>query len=65
MWNAIKGNDNVDSDEDRSNQIAGFDARLNLQSLINAPVGIYGQYVGEDEADYFLKNAFSRSRLFF
>ncbi|MGQ1277890.1 capsule assembly Wzi family protein [Acinetobacter baumannii] len=51
LWNAIKGNDNVyDSDEDRSNQIAGFDARLNLQSLINAPVGIYGQYVGEDEA---------------
>ncbi|WP_214283118.1 capsule assembly Wzi family protein, partial [Acinetobacter pittii] len=43
LWNAIKGNDNVyDSDEDRSNQIAGFDARLNLQSLINAPVGIYG-----------------------
>ncbi len=34
LWNAIKGNDNVyDSDEDRSNQIAGFDARLNLQSL--------------------------------
>lgn len=51
LWNAIKGNDNVyDASEDRSNQIAGFDARLNLQTLLNAPVGIYGQYVGEDEA---------------
>lgn len=51
LWNAIKGNDNVyDADDDRSNQIAGFDGRLNLQSLLNVPVGIYGQYVGEDEA---------------
>jgi len=51
LWNAIKGNDNVyDASEDRSNQIAGFDARLNLQTLLNTPVGIYGQYVGEDEA---------------
>ena len=53
LWNAIKGNDNVyDAAEDRSNQIAGFDARLNLQSLLNVPVGIYGQYVGEDEAGH-------------
>lgn len=51
LWNAIKGNDNVyDGDDDRSNQIAGFDGRLNLQPLLNVPVGIYGQYVGEDEA---------------
>ncbi|MBJ9986415.1 capsule assembly Wzi family protein [Acinetobacter sp. S40] len=51
LWNAIKGNDNVyDGDDDRSNQIAGFDGRLNLQPLLDVPVGIYGQYVGEDEA---------------
>lgn len=51
LWNAIKGNDNVyDGDDDRSNQIAGFDGRLNLQQLVNIPIGIYGQYVGEDEA---------------
>jgi hypothetical protein len=31
LWNAIKGNDNFDDgDLDKSNQIAGFDARLNL-----------------------------------
>ena len=51
LWNAIKANDNVyDGDDDRSNQIAGFDGRLNLQQLVNIPIGIYGQYVGEDEA---------------
>ncbi|MEN8409268.1 capsule assembly Wzi family protein [Acinetobacter bereziniae] len=51
LWNAIKGNDNFEnSDDDKSNQIAGFDARLNLQSLLNVPVSFYGQYVGEDEA---------------
>lgn len=51
LWNAIKGNDNFENgDEDKSNQIAGFDARLNLQTLLNVPVSVYGQYVGEDEA---------------
>lgn len=51
LWNAIKGNDNFyDGDNDKSNQIAGFDARLNLQPLLNAPISVYGQYVGEDEA---------------
>ncbi|AWL30465.1 capsule assembly Wzi family protein [Acinetobacter defluvii] len=51
LWNAIKGNDNFDNgDEDKSNQIAGFDARLNLQPLVNVPVSFYGQYVGEDES---------------
>lgn len=51
LWNAIKGNDNFDDgDQDKSNQIAGFDARLNLQPLLNVPVSVYGQYVGEDEA---------------
>ena len=51
LWNAIKGNDNFDSaNDDKSNQIAGLDFRLNMQPLLQIPVGIYGQYVGEDEA---------------
>ncbi|MBU3846453.1 MAG: capsule assembly Wzi family protein [Candidatus Acinetobacter avistercoris] len=55
-WNAFIGNDNECADAtctgegNASNQIAGFDARLNLQTLLNTPVSIYGQYVGEDEA---------------
>lgn len=47
--------DNVyNKDDDISDQLAGFDARVNLAPLTNAnlPVGIYGQYVGEDEAGY-------------
>lgn len=51
LWNAIKGNDNFDhEDEDKSNQLAGFDARLNLQQWTRVPVSLYGQYVGEDES---------------
>lgn len=52
LWDALLGNkDNGGTGEpDPSNQIAGFDARLNLQMLINQPVSLYGQYVGEDEA---------------
>ena len=51
LLNAIKGNDNFeDGDLDKSNQIAGLDARLNLQQLLNVPVSLYGQFVGEDEA---------------
>ncbi|MEG0031607.1 capsule assembly Wzi family protein [Acinetobacter sp.] len=51
LWEAIKGNDNFDDgDSDKSNQIAGFDARLNLQQWFKAPLSLYGQYVGEDEA---------------
>ncbi|WP_326517949.1 capsule assembly Wzi family protein [Acinetobacter sp. CAAS 2-6] len=50
FWDALRGNDNVYVGETPSNQIAGFDTRLNLQPLLNAPVSIYGQYVGEDEA---------------
>lgn len=47
--------DNVyNKDDDISDQLAGFDARVNLAPLTNAnlPIGIYGQYVGEDEAGY-------------
>lgn len=51
LWNAIKGNDNFDTaDLDKSNQIAGLDARLNLQQWFNVPLSLYGQFVGEDEA---------------
>ena len=55
-WNAFIGKDNECNTEgcsgegNASNQLAGFDARLNLQSFIDVPVSMYGQYVGEDEA---------------
>lgn len=52
LWDAFVGNkDNGGTGEpDPSNQIAGFDARLNLQSLVHVPMGMYAQYIGEDEA---------------
>ncbi len=52
LWDAFVGNkDNGGTGEpDPSNQIAGFDARLNLQPLVQMPLGVYAQYVGEDEA---------------
>lgn len=55
-WNAFIGKDNECNDNsctgegNASNQLAGFDARLNLQQLLNVPVSFYGQYIGEDEA---------------
>ena len=56
FFDALTGTkDNVyDADEDISDQLAGFDARINLAPLTNntLPVSIYGQYVGEDEAGY-------------
>ncbi|MBF7688998.1 capsule assembly Wzi family protein [Acinetobacter rathckeae] len=51
LWKATIGQDNVYGNTlDPSNQLGGFDARLNLQPLLQLPVGIYGQLVGEDEA---------------
>ena len=51
LWQAIKGNDNVyNPDEDRSNQLAGIDFRLNLNKALGYPIGAYGQIIGEDEA---------------
>lgn len=45
-------NDNTGNpDTDPTNSLAGFDARVNLAPLTTLPVGIYGQYTGEDEAD--------------
>ena len=54
FWNAFIGRDNGETsglgpDEDPSNQIAGVDFRLSL-SPGNVPIGIYGQFMGEDEA---------------
>lgn len=52
LWDAFVGNkDNGGTGEpDPSNQIAGFDTRLNLQPLVHVPMGMYAQYIGEDEA---------------
>jgi hypothetical protein len=51
FWDALIGKDNVYGDTiNPSNQIAGFDARLNLQPLVQVPMGMYAQYIGEDEA---------------
>ena len=52
LWDALLGNkDNGGTGEpDPSNQIAGFDARLNLKQMVDLPISLYGQYVGEDEA---------------
>lgn len=54
FWNAVIGRDNgqtsgLKEGEDPSNQIAGFDFRLSLNPG-DVPVGIYGQFMGEDEA---------------
>lgn len=49
FWDALTGvRDNKPGSP--SNQLAGFDTTINLVSLVNAPISIYGQYVGEDEA---------------
>ncbi|MCH7338741.1 capsule assembly Wzi family protein [Acinetobacter higginsii] len=52
LWDAIKGNDNFYNDYEGGNQLAGFDARLSLQPLLNQPISIYSQMIGEDEAGY-------------
>lgn len=52
LWDAFTGRkDNGGTGKaDPSNQIAGFDGRLSLQPLLDVPVSLYGQFVGEDEA---------------
>lgn len=55
-WNAFIGRDNAYennswvNNDNASNQLGGFDARLSLQPLFNIPVGLYGQMIGEDES---------------
>ncbi len=52
LWDAFVGNkDNGGTGEaDPSNQVGGFDARLNLNHWLQVPASIYGQFIGEDEA---------------
>lgn len=54
------GRDNTgDYNDDPGNQLAGLDFKLKLYPLIDLPVSVYGQMVGEDEANLFpSKNAF-------
>ncbi len=54
FWNAFIGRDNGETsglgpDEDPSNQIAGLDFRLSMTPA-DMPIGLYGQFMGEDEA---------------
>jgi len=54
FWNAVIGRDNGETSglkegEDPSNQLGGFDFRLSLTPG-DVPVGLYGQFIGEDEA---------------
>jgi hypothetical protein len=56
LWNAFTGSDNVGASgvtaaNEPGNQLAGFDIRASL-APIGAPVAIYTQWIGEDEAGY-------------
>ncbi len=42
----------TDMQTEPGNQLGGLDFRVKLQPLLNVPVSVYGQYVGEDEAGY-------------
>jgi hypothetical protein len=52
FFDALTGiRDNGDTGkEDPANQLAGFDARVNLAPLVEVPATVYAQLVGEDEA---------------
>ncbi len=51
FWDLFTGNDNDQPlEEQPGNQMAGFDARW---SMPWAPVAVYGQMIGEDEAGFF------------
>jgi hypothetical protein len=50
FWDLLVGNDNDEPlEEQPGNQLAGFDVRW---SLPFAPVAVYGQMIGEDEANF-------------
>jgi hypothetical protein len=50
FWDLLIGNDNDQALEDQpGNQLAGFDARW---SVPWAPIAVYGQAIGEDEANF-------------
>ena len=52
LFDALTGiRDNGDTGRpDPANQLAGFDARLQLSPLLQVPASVYAQLVGEDEA---------------
>lgn len=55
LTDAILGTkDNADNgaspDDDPANQLAGFDARVNLAPLVEVSATVYAQLIGEDEA---------------
>ncbi|KPD03946.1 capsule assembly Wzi family protein [Moellerella wisconsensis] len=53
FWDATTGSSNTgDVKKDPGNQLAGFDFKLKLFPLIELPLSVYGQYIGEDEAGY-------------
>ncbi|WP_053067698.1 capsule assembly Wzi family protein [Muribacter muris] len=55
LTNALLGRDNVGdniSEEEPGNQIAGVDFRIKLMPLIQWPISVYGQVMGEDESNY-------------
>lgn len=55
FWNGFIGKDNMSeyNPNEPGNQLAGFDFKLRLAHLIDWPVSIYGQIIGEDESGYF------------
>ena len=56
LGNALLGKDNagdnVSIEKEPGNQIAGIDFRIKLNPLIQWPISIYGQIMGEDESKY-------------
>ncbi|MWL97009.1 capsule assembly Wzi family protein [Escherichia coli] len=52
FWEGMVGRDNKGSFREPGNQLAGFDARWNLEPVFGIPVSFYGQMVGEDEAGF-------------
>ncbi|WP_119354245.1 capsule assembly Wzi family protein [Azohydromonas sediminis] len=51
LWDAFVGRDNTGTNNEPGNQLGGFDARVSLAGL-GAPIALYTQWIGEDEAGY-------------
>jgi len=47
-----RGDDDIDEENEPGNQLAGFDLRWTFR-LLGAPMAVYGQFIGEDEAGGF------------
>ncbi|MEQ9862144.1 capsule assembly Wzi family protein [Pectobacterium cacticida] len=50
FWDGVAGRDNTGTANEPGNQLAGFDFKLKMASLVDVPISLYGQLVGEDEA---------------